>query len=132
MFSTKSSLVWATIITSLFVVYGSAFLGRIIFGHYYMEGGFSNLNYLILALLCLLPFLLSIFINDPISIKKKSISSAILFTTVFVPVHFTLIYENRTATGEQLIVLFAIFTLFSFIVVGIAEIVHRKRMKGDY
>jgi len=54
----KRSLFVLCIAGVFLVVYGSAVVLRLLLGDFLLDGGLTNLNYLFLTLLCVVPFLL--------------------------------------------------------------------------
>ena len=59
----KRSLFILCIVGIFLVVYGTAVILRLILGDFLLDGGLTNLNYLLLTLLCVVPFLLYLLVS---------------------------------------------------------------------
>ena len=79
-------LVFGSIIGTFILVYVTALMNRLLMGNYLMNDGLLDLNYVYLALLCAVPFVLgSLF-------KSSNRLQAILFAGVFFAVLFTTVH----------------------------------------
>lgn len=92
MVKTKVGMAVGCIIGVFILVYGTAFLFRLLFGGYMLEGGFANLNYGVLTLLCAVPFVLKALIGQSNrSTSYAILMSAALFSVLFVLVHLVMV-----------------------------------------
>ncbi|MDN7240892.1 hypothetical protein QWY14_03780 [Planococcus sp. N028] len=110
MLKSKISKLVGSIVWVFILVYGTAYLFRLLFGSYMLEGGMANTSYGILALLCAVPFVL---IEITERRKKSTFDLALislgLFSILFFLVHLVIVFSSEAmqdgAVTRALIVL---------------------------
>lgn len=115
----KGFLVISSIVGTFLVVYGTSILFRFLFGNYFMDKGLSDVNYLYLALLCSVPYVLYLLLSGRHSERasKVFLTSGLLFLILFVPVHSTLVVEGKELTQETLTRILTVIPLSAFLLV---------------
>ncbi|EIJ77983.1 hypothetical protein PB1_10454 [Bacillus methanolicus PB1] len=115
----KGFLVISSIVGIFLVVYGTSILFRFLFGNYFMDKGLSDVNYLYLALLCSVPYVLYLLLSGRHSERasKVFLTSGLLFLILFVPVHSTLVVEGKELTQETLTRILTVIPLSAFLLV---------------
>lgn len=110
---------------SVFLVFGTAIVGGVAFGSYYL--GEINLTYLYLALLCALPFIVYALIKNRAQMFKRSIivTSWLLFIAVAFPVQLTLAFENPLLTTPYVFTVLTILPSFGLLMVGVAHFAYK-------
>ena len=96
----KGKWLAASLIGAFVVVYGTTLLLQSVFGRTVFEGGWKDLNYMLLAILCALPFMLASLLpvrGDGILI------SAGLFAVLFVLLQLVMITRQEVVAGDILI-----------------------------
>ena len=89
-------LVFGSIIGTIILVYATALINRLLMGNYLMNNGLWDLNYVYLALLCAVPFVLVSFS------KSTNRFPAILFAGVFFVVLFTTVHWAFVFYGVEM------------------------------
>lgn len=118
MVKTKVGMAVGCIIGVFILVYGTAFLFRLLFGGYMLEGGFANLNYGVLTLLCAVPFVLKALIGQSNrSTSYAILMSAALFSVLFVLVHLVMVLSAEGMQGGAVTRILAVFPLSALLLV---------------
>ncbi|AIE59929.1 hypothetical protein BMMGA3_07595 [Bacillus methanolicus MGA3] len=127
----KGFLVVSSIAGIFILVYGTSILLRLLFGQYFMDGGFSDLNYLYLALLCSAPFVLYLlFFGGNSERASKVISkSGLLFFILFVPVNCTLVIEGKEITQEVLTRILTVLPVTALLLVFVSHFLKARCQK---
>ena len=88
-----------------------------------MVGGITNLNYALLALLCLAPFVFYLLFagNHANRAFEVIVASGILFCLLFVPLHFVLVFDGEVLSGGELLRLLTTLPAYAFMLVPIAH-----------
>ena len=112
----RSSLFILCIVGIFLAVYGTAVILRLIFGDFLLDGGLTNPNYSLLALLCLVPFLFYLLVsrNDFEKVNEVILTSGLFFILLFVYTNFILVLaltENSSAIAIRLLIIFPIVAL---------------------
>lgn len=112
MLKSKVAVAIGSIIGILVVVYGTALLLGLLFNAYLFEGGLTNLNYGLLALLCALPFVVIAMVGRNGDENKRAlIISALLFSILFVLVHLVLVLSAEVMDGGRIMAIFPVSAL---------------------
>ncbi|RLQ90084.1 hypothetical protein [Planomicrobium sp. Y74] len=117
MLKSKVTLAVGSVIGIFIVVYGTALLMGLLFDAYLFEGGLTNLNYGLLALLCAFPFavIAAVGRNNDES-KRALINSALLFSVLFVLVHLVLVLSTEIMDAGRIMVIFPVSALLLAVV----------------
>lgn len=77
------------------MIFGTSIILHLLVGNFLLEGGLSNLNYLLLALLCAMPFLLYVIIsgNNIERVTNVILTSGLFFLILFVYANFILVFS---------------------------------------
>ena len=107
----KSSLFALCIVCAFLIVYGTAVVLRLVLGEYLIAGGLANLSYVLLTLLCAIPFLLYLSLSKTHfrKIKEVIFTSGLFFLVLFVYSNFILVLaltENSSAIAIRLLIIF--------------------------
>ncbi|MBO0586430.1 hypothetical protein [Sporosarcina sp. E16_8] len=118
----RSSLFILCIVGIFLTVYGAAVILRLIFGGLLLDGGLTNPNYSLLALLCVVPFLFYLLVsrNDVKKINEVILTSGLFFILLFLYTNFILVLaltENSTEIANRLLIIFPIVALLLVIVI---------------
>lgn len=89
----KIALLILCIVGIFLFVYGTAGILRLLLGVFLLEGGFANINYAVLALLCAAPFIIYIlFTSNTIDrMKELIVTSGSFFVILYMYVNFMLV-----------------------------------------
>ena len=122
MLKSKGAMAVGSVIGMFILIYGSAILFSLLFGEYLFEGGLTNLNYGILAILSAIPFVLVAVVGKKDAAARYSvISAALLFSVLFGLVHLVLVISaepmdaaaiQRTLAAFPVTTLLLIVTLY--------------------
>ena len=103
MLKSKGVLVVGSIAGAVILIYGTAAVFRLLFGGYLFDGGLTNLNYGVLALLCAVPFVLIALAGKNNSASRNALAIAfLLFAVLFVLVHLVLVVSGEAMDGAML------------------------------
>lgn len=117
MLKSKVTLAVGSVLGIFIVVYGTALLLRLLFDAYLFEGGLTNLNYGLLALLCVLPFaVIAMAGRNGDENKRALIISALLFSILFVLVHLVLVLSAEVMDAGRILVIFPVSALLLAVV----------------
>ena len=103
-----------------------------------MEGGLLNPNYFILSVLCALPFVLGSSIRMTASPNKHFdmiLISGLLFATLFIIVHWALVYHGVVISDGILVRTFLVFPISSCLIVVATRLglsMEVRGSKGEY
>lgn len=120
MLKSKYFLIGGSVVGAILLVYGSAISNRLIVGDYMMEGGLLDPNYIILGVLCALPFVLGSSIRMTTSLNKHSdmiLISGLLFATHFIIVHWAFVYHGVVMSDGILVRVFLTFPISACLIV---------------
>ena len=120
LFQSKHFLIGGSVVGAFLLVYGSAISNRLLVGDYMMSGGLLDPNYMILAVLCAVPFVLSSLYGTSASLKKQVnmiLVSGILFGIHFIIVHWAFVYYEVEMAGSLLTRTFLVFPISAFCIV---------------
>ena len=121
MLKSKVAMAVGSVIGILVIVYGTALLLELLFNAYLFEGGLTNLNYGILALLCALPFaLIAVVGRNNDESKRALIISVLLFSILFVLVHLVLVLSAEVMDAGRILVIFPVSALLLSVVLYLA------------
>lgn len=116
----KKLLMIGSVAGAFLLVYGSAISNRLLVGEYMIDRGLLDSNYIILALLCAIPFVL----GSAISMNLKSenhfnliLVSGFLFVVLFVIVHWAFVYYGVEMSGGILTRAFIVFPISACLLV---------------
>ena len=123
MHRSKSFLLLSSIIGIFLLVYGTSVIMYFWLGNNLMVGGITNLNYALLALLCLAPFVFYLLFagNHANRAFEVIVASGILFCLLFVPLHFVLVFDGEVLSGGELLRLLTTLPAYAFMLVPIAH-----------
>ncbi|MER2088769.1 MAG: hypothetical protein ABS920_03460 [Sporosarcina sp.] len=113
--SRRSLFIWC--IGGVFLtVYGTAVILRLMSGDFLLDGGLTDLNYVLLALLCAVPFLFYLVVskNDLEKISGVIFTSGFFFLLLFIYTNFILVFsltEHSQAIAVRLLITFPIVAL---------------------
>lgn len=112
----RSSLFILCVVCLFLAVYGTAVILHFIFGDFLFNGGLTNPNYSLLALLCVVPFLFYLLVrrNDFEKVNEVILTSGVFFILLFVYTNFILVIaltENSLAIAIRLLITFPIVAL---------------------
>ncbi|MFJ7933747.1 hypothetical protein [Sporosarcina sp. NPDC096371] len=126
----KSMLFILCIAGAFLLVYGTAVILRLTLGNYLLEGGLANLSYVLLAVLCVLPFLVYLFIsgNQVGRILEVIGTSGFFFSILFVYVNFMLVFSSTEKFPEDEIRLLICFPVVALILVVLLQFIHSKNI----
>lgn len=113
----KKGTAVVSIVGMLVLVYGTAILYKLFMGNYLLLGSLLDINYLFLALLCALPFVVGSLMVKPQSV----LLSVLLFTALFVIVHWGLVFYGQFVTGKgiaRMLIVFPSCALLIMIAIG--------------
>lgn len=116
----KITLIGGVVVGAFLLVYGSAILNRIIVGDYFMDRGLLDLNYIILALLCAVPFILASLIKMNMNQEKHFnmiLMSGFLFAVHFIIVHWAFVYFGVEMSDGILLRTIIVFPISAFLIV---------------
>lgn len=117
MLKSKITMAVGSVIGIFVVVYGTALLLGLLFDAYLFEGGLTNLNYGLLALLCALPFAVIAMVGRNGDENKRAlIISALLFSILFVLVHLVLVLSSEVMDAGRILVIFPVSALLLAVV----------------
>lgn len=114
----KSLLVGGSIVGTFILVFGTAILFRLLMGTYFMKGGLADSNYILLALLCAVPFAVCSLIEMNKNPKKHIeaiLIGGVLFSLIFMTVHGCLVFSASPMTDAAItrtLIVFPISALF--------------------
>lgn len=112
MLKSKVTLAGGIVIGLFIVVYGMALLLGLLFDAYLFEGGLTNLNYGLLALLCALPFaVISVVGKNDDENNRALIIAALLFSILFVLVHLVLVLSEEVMDAGRVMTIFPVSAL---------------------
>lgn len=118
MIKTKIGMLVGSIMGMFILVYGTALLFYLLFGGYMLEGGITNINYGILALLCAIPFIFGVLIGRNNRSKSQVIfMSAALFSILFVLAHLVMVLSAEAMQGDAVMRMLAVFPLSALLLV---------------
>lgn len=114
----KLLLIVGSVVSTFLLIYGSALGNRLLVGEYMMEGGLLDSNYIILALLCAIPFMLGSLMNMKLENHFNLIViSGLLFAVHFIIVHWAFVYFGVEMSGDILIRAFIVFPVSALLLV---------------
>ncbi|RAZ81256.1 hypothetical protein [Planococcus halotolerans] len=117
MLKSKITMAVGSVIGIFVVVYGTALLLGLLFDAYLFEGGLTNLNYGLLALLCALPFAVIAMVGRNGDENKRAlIISTLLFSILFVLVHLVLVLSAEVMDAGRILVIFPVSALLLAVV----------------
>lgn len=122
----KRSLLVLCIVGTFLVVYGSAIVLRLLLGNFLLDGGLTNLNYLLLTLLCVVPFLLYLLISKNYCEKVTEVIliSGLFFLIFFVYSNFMLVFsmtEQSQAIAVRLLMIYPTLALILVVVLHFTQ-----------
>lgn len=122
----KRSLLVLCIVGAFLVVYGSAIVLRLLLGNFLLDGGLTNLNYLLLTLLCMVPFLLYLLISKNYCEKVTEVIliSGIFFLIFFIYSNFMLVFsmtEQSQAIAVRLLMIYPTLALILVVVLHFTQ-----------
>lgn len=122
----KRTLFVLCIVGVFLVVYGSAIVLRLLLGNFLLDGGLINLNYLLLTLLCVVPFLLYLLISKNYCEKVTEVIliSGLFFLTFFVYSNFMLVFsmtEQSQAIAVRLLMIYPTLALILVVVLHFTQ-----------
>jgi hypothetical protein len=128
----KGFYVIASILTTFVLVYGISVLLRLLLGAYLMVGGITDLNYVLLALLCSVPFVLYALLKSKKAGEVILISGG-MFIVLFVYVNFLLVFSLQEMTQAIVIRMLSVFPTFALLLIvamhfSIGANFHTERM----
>lgn len=126
----KSSLFILSIVGTFLVVYGTAVILGLLFGDFLLDGGLSNLNYLLLAFLCAVPFLIYLVIskNHFAKVTEVVLTSGLFFLILFVYANFLLVFSMTEQSQAITVRLLTIFPVVALILVVVLHFFYRGNL----
>lgn len=119
MLKSKAAITVGSVMGIFILIYGTAILFRLLFGSYLFDGGLTNLNYGILALLCAIPFALIAVIGKKDAATRYSvISAALLFSVLFVLIHLVLVVSAEPMDAAAIKRTLAVFPVTALLLVA--------------
>jgi drug/metabolite transporter (DMT)-like permease len=128
----KSSLFILSIVGVFLVVYGTAVILRLLFGDFLLDGGLSNLNYLLLALLCAVPFLIYLVVGKNYfeKVTEVVLTSGLFFLILFVYANILLVFSMTEQSQAITVRLLTTFPVVALILVVVLHFFHRGSLRG--
>jgi len=99
----KRYLIGKSVLGIFLLVYGTAVVFRLIMGNYFMDRGLADPNYIFLALLCALPFVVGSLMGKNKNLEKHIeviFSGGMLFSLLFIAVQGALVFSANGMTDE--------------------------------
>lgn len=117
MLKSKIAMAVGSVIGIFIVVYGTALLLGLLFDAYLFEGGLTNLDYGLLALLCALPFAVIALVGKTGNENKRAlVNGALLFSILFVLVHLVLVLSDEVMDAGRVMAAFPVSALLLAVV----------------
>jgi hypothetical protein len=122
----KRSLFVLCIVGIFLVVYGTSVILRLLLGDFLLDGGLNDLNYLLLTLLCAVPFLFYLVVSkNPFDqVTEVILTSGLFFLILFVYANFMLVFsmtEQSNAIAVRLLITFPTVALILVVVLNFAK-----------
>lgn len=116
---TKRALFILCIASIFLVVYGTAIILRLLLGDFLLDGGLTNLNYLLLTLLCAVPFLLYLLVskNHLEKVTEVILTSGVFFLIFFIYTNFMLVFSMTVQSQAIAVRLLMTFPMVALILV---------------
>ena len=123
---TKRALFILCIVSIFLVVYGTAIILRLLLGDFLLDGGLTNLNYLLLTLLCAVPFLLYLLVSKNYfeKVTEVILISGVFFLIFFIYTNFLLVFsmtEQSQAIAARLLMTFPAVALILVVVLHFTQ-----------
>jgi len=115
----KSTLVVGSVLGIFLLVYGTAGVFRFLMGSYFLDGGLTDPNYILLALLCAIPFAVGSLMgmNKPTKKHFETIfMGGVLFSLLFTTVHGVLVFWAPEMTNEVIVRTLIVFPISALLV----------------
>lgn len=123
----KSVLAAGFLAGAFVLIYGTAAVFGLLTGNYLFEGGLVSLNYALLAILCAAPFvLIALFGRDDSGTRGAVGIGALLFSVLFILVHFVLVLSAEALDGSGIIRTLVIFPVSGLLIAGTAYLAWRR------
>ena len=120
MFKGKGTLVVGSVLGIFLLVYGTAVVFRLLMGSYFLNEGLTDPNYILLALLCAIPFGVGSSMGKNKTTKKHFetiFMGGVLFTLLFTTVHGVLVFWAPEMTNEVIVRTLTVFPISALFVV---------------
>ena len=116
---TKRALFILCIASIFLVVYGTAIILRLLLGDFLLDGGLTNLNYLLITLLCAVPFLLYLLVskNHLEKVTEVILTSGVFFLIFFIYTNFMLVFSMTVQSQAIAVRLLMTFPMVALILV---------------
>lgn len=124
-FKVKRYVVGGSVLGTFLLVYGTAIVFRLLMGHYFMVGGLADPNYILLALLCGIPFVVGSLISlnkSPKMYIETMFMSSVLFSVLFMTIHGVLVFWTTAMTDGVLVRTLIVFPVSALLIVVAAYI----------
>jgi hypothetical protein len=126
----KITLLILCIVGIFLFVYGTAGVLRLLLGKFLLEGGFANVNYATLALLCAVPFILYIVVtsNTVETMRELIVTSGAFFVIIFIYANAILVNSLIEMHPEMVTRLLTVFPAASFLLVFVLSFVQKRNI----
>ena len=126
----KISLLILCIVSIFLFVYGTAGIFRLILGKFLLDGGFANVNYAILALLCAAPFMFYILFTSSTLEQMRGliVTSGAFFIVLFIYVNIMLVNSLIEAHPETTTRLLTVFPATAIILVFVLSFAQKRNV----
>ncbi|WP_422124456.1 hypothetical protein DHX103_06465 [Planococcus sp. X10-3] len=117
MMKSKAAMAVGSMVGTFIIIYGTTAVFGLLFGAYLFEGGLTNVNYGVLAVLCGAPFAVVALIGRNGKVAQGAvILSAILFFVIFILVHLVLVLSAEAMEVRRVMAIFPISALLLVVV----------------
>lgn len=126
----KISLLILCIVGIFLFVYGTAGILRLLLGKFLLGGGFADVNYATLALLCAVPFILYIVVtsNTLETMRELILTSGAFFVIIFIYVNAMLVNSLIEMHPEMVTRLLTVFPAASFLLVFVLSFAQKRNI----
>lgn len=122
MLKSKQALIGGSIAGVFILVYGSAIVLRLLMGSYVFDNGFANPNYVYLALLCSLPFVIAGIIRPSEINFSLIMTSGALFAFLFIVIHWAFVFTGEQVTGKEIGRMLTVLPISALLIVAATRI----------
>jgi hypothetical protein len=128
----RISLIVLCIVGIFLVVYGTIVILRLLLGDYLFVGGLNNPNYLLLTILCTVPFLLYVLIsrNTNERLTEVILTSGLFFLILFVYTNFMLVFSMTEQSQAIEVRLLTTFPMVAWILVVVLHFTQGRNLGG--
>lgn len=128
----KRSLFVLCLVGVFLVVYGTAFILRLLLGNFLLEGGLTNLNYLLLTLLCAVPFLFYLLVSKSHieKVTEEIMTSGLFFLILFLYANFMLVFSMTVQSNAIAVRLLMTFPTVALILVVVLHFCQSRNVRS--